>query len=98
MLETGGLLLGVMKEYGYEKGEVQLHAGDVLAMFTDGVTEAMSRTGEEYGEERLERLLAARREATAEEILRAVRDDITTFTQGVAILSDDLTMVVLKRV
>jgi sigma-B regulation protein RsbU (phosphoserine phosphatase) len=98
MLETGGLLLGVMKDLGYEKGRAELRTGDVLAMFTDGVTEAMSRAGEEYGEERLEHLLAARRHGTAAEILKAVREDITAFTSGVAVLSDDLTMVVLKRV
>jgi sigma-B regulation protein RsbU (phosphoserine phosphatase) len=98
MLETGGLLLGVMTGLGYEKGEAELQTGDVLAMFTDGVTEAMSRAGEEYGEERLEHLLAACRHGTAAEILKAVREDITAFTSGVAVLSDDLTMVVLKRV
>jgi sigma-B regulation protein RsbU (phosphoserine phosphatase) len=98
MLETGGLLLGVMTGLGYEKGEAELQTGDVLAMFTDGVTEAMSRAGEEYGEERLEHLLAACRHGTAAEILKAVREDITVFTSGVAVLSDDLTMVVLKRV
>ncbi len=98
MLETGGLLLGVMKGLGYEKGVAELRSGDVLAMFTDGVTEAMSKEGEEYGEERLEPLLVRHRDATADEILDAVRTDITRFTNGVATLSDDLTMIVLKKI
>ncbi len=98
MLETGGLLLGVMKGLGYEKGVAELHTGDVLAMFTDGVTEAMSTDGEEYGEERLEPLLVQHRDAAAEEILDVVRSDISRFTGGVATLSDDLTMIVLKKV
>lgn len=98
MLETGGLLLGVMKGLGYEKGVVELNPGDVFAMFTDGVTEAMSKEGEEYGEERLEPLLVQNRDATADEILDVIRSDISRFTSGVATLSDDLTMVVLKKV
>ncbi len=98
LLETGGLLLGVMKGLGYEKGQAELRSGDVLAMFTDGVTEAMSSSSEEYGEERLEPLLVELRHESAEVILDAVQADVTAFTDGVAVLSDDLTMVVLKRV
>jgi sigma-B regulation protein RsbU (phosphoserine phosphatase) len=41
LLETGGLLLGVMKDLGYERGHTTMSAGDVLVMFTDGVTESM---------------------------------------------------------
>ena len=98
MLETGGLLLGVMKGLGYEKGVIELRSGDVFAMFTDGVTEAMSKEGEEYGEERLEPLLVEQRQQSADGLLAAVRKDVARFTRGVATLSDDLTMVVLKRV
>lgn len=97
MLETGGLLLGVMKGLGYEKGIIHLQEGDILAMFTDGVTEAMSTDGEEYGEQRLEALLVQHRDQTADEILQAVRDDVAEFTSGVQTLSDDLTLVVIKR-
>lgn len=97
LLETGGLLLGVMANVPYERGVVTLEPGDVLAMFTDGVTEAMSPEGEEYGEERLEALLKAHRRESARAILDAVRDDIRRFTHNAPVLSDDLTMLVMKR-
>lgn len=97
LLEKGGLLLGVMKSMGYERGTVELQSGDVVAMFTDGVTEAMSPDGEEYHEARLEAVLKGMHDQSAAEILKAVRADVAAFTGPVSALSDDLTMVVLKR-
>lgn len=96
LLETGGVLLGVMKGLPYESGTVTLGSGDVLALFTDGVTEAMSPTEEEYGEPRLEAVLRAHQVASAQQILDAVLADIRTFTEHVPVLSDDLTMMVIK--
>ncbi len=96
LLEEGGLLLGVLRDASYARGTVTLAPGDVLALFTDGVTEAMSPEGEEYGEERLEALLKAHRHRPARAILEAVREDIRRFTGDAATLSDDLTMLVVK--
>lgn len=98
LLDKGGLLLGVMKGLPYECGTVTLYPGDVLALFTDGVTEAMSPDEEEYGEERLEPLLIAQRHNTAQEILDAVHKAIRVFTNDAPTLSDDLTMIVVKAV
>ncbi|GMQ81455.1 MAG: hypothetical protein BMS9Abin05_0887 [Rhodothermia bacterium] len=98
LLETGGLLLGVMADAVYERGSVTLMTGDVLTLFTDGVTEAMSPEEEEYGEERLEKLLQDSRHLTAAEILNAVREDIRLFTEDAPVLSDDVTMIVIKSV
>ncbi len=96
LLEKGGLLLGVMMGLPYESGVVTLEAGDVLALFTDGVTEAMSPDEEEYHEDRLEACLKAHRGESAEAILEAVREDIRVFTHDPTTLSDDLTMIVVK--
>ena len=98
LLEIGGLLLGVMTGVPYERGMVEMGEGDVLAIFTDGVTEAMSPDEEEYGEERLEKLLKESRHLSATEILEAVHADILVFTQNAPVLSDDLPMIVLKVV
>ncbi len=97
LLETGGLLLGVMKSLGYERGTVDLHPGDVVVMFTDGVTEAMNSDGEEYHEDRLEAVLKKVHHLSAQEILKAIREDVSAFTGPVSALSDDLTLVVLRR-
>jgi phosphoserine phosphatase RsbU/P len=95
-LEAGGLLLGVMSGVPYEMGEIDLAAGDVVCMFTDGVTEAMDPYKEEYGEERLIACLSSHRGQSAAQILDAVKKDVADFTGPQPILDDDLTIVVLK--
>jgi phosphoserine phosphatase RsbU/P len=52
-LENGGALLGVFPDWKYENSTVELAPGDILMLFTDGITEAMDPDGEEFGEERL---------------------------------------------
>ena len=59
-LDTGGPVIGLLPECGYEQGEVQLAPGDLLVAFTDGVSEAMNAAQEEWGEERLLPLAAPR--------------------------------------
>ncbi|MBO6575332.1 MAG: SpoIIE family protein phosphatase [Rhodothermales bacterium] len=97
-LETGGLLLGVMKGMPYEAGLVTLEKGDVLAIFTDGVTEAMSPDGEEFEEPRLEKVLREASAGSAQEILDGVRTAIREWTADAPTLSDDLTMIVVKAI
>ncbi len=94
-LDRGGMILGVMKDVPYEEATVQCSAGDTLVLFTDGVSEAMSTRQEEYGEERLERVLRGSLSEGAQEILDAVHRDVLLHTQG-APQSDDITMMVLK--
>lgn len=96
LLEKGGLLLGVMAGMPYESGTITLNVGDVLAMFTDGVTEAMSPDEEEYHEDRLEALLKDQREHSATDILAALHKDVQEFTDYAPVLSDDFTIIVLK--
>ena len=96
LLDKGGLLLGVLADAIYERGTVTLEAGDVLAMFTDGVTEAMSPLGEEWGEERLEPLLIQLRDQSAQQILDGVRSAVADFTDHAPVLFDDVTMLVVK--
>jgi len=98
LLEEGGLLLGVMAGMAYESGTVTLNKGDVLSIFTDGVTEAMSPEEEEWGEERLEPLLVELRNLSAAEILDGVHQAIKEFTDHAPVLSDDLTMIVVKAI
>jgi phosphoserine phosphatase RsbU/P len=95
-LETGGLLLGVLKDMNYQRGVTHLAPGDVLVMYTDGVTEAMNVDGDEYGEERLEELALSRRTGTARQLIDAVYADLRAFSGNPAFMSDDLTMIVAK--
>src|SRR3712207_7034243 len=56
--------------------------GDLLVVFSDGLSEARNHAGEEYGEERLVQFAARRRDATAEELRRAVFDELDKWTGG----------------
>jgi phosphoserine phosphatase RsbU/P len=95
-LDRGGMILGVLKtKEPYEEGTVTFRSGDLLVLFTDGVSEAMSKQGEEYGEERLERLLLEHRDLTASAVLEAVHHDVLAHTRG-APQSDDITLMIVR--
>jgi len=94
-LLEGGVALGVLPDARYEDRPVGLQAGDVLLLYTDGVSEAESPAGEQFGTRRLERSLERLASGTAFEILKGVVDDVTAWA-GERGVSDDLTVVVLK--
>ncbi len=96
LLEKGGLLLGVMKNIPYERGETTLGVGDTLVLYTDGVTEAMNEGEEEYEEARLETALRAAMGTSAQSVVDGIYRDIQAFTGNADALSDDLTLVVLR--
>lgn len=91
------MVLGVMPNAPYEKGICHLDKGDVLLLFSDGVTEACPLDcDEEFGEERLAALLIAERKQRAADILQAVNAEIASFTRG-APAADDVTLVLARR-
>ncbi len=94
-LLEGGVALGVLPDARYEERPVALHPGDVLLLYTDGVSEAESPTGEQFGTERLERCLRRLAAGTAQEILKGVVDEVTAYA-GEHGVDDDLTLVVVK--
>jgi serine phosphatase RsbU (regulator of sigma subunit) len=95
-LEEGGIPLGVAPEFAYLEASARLQAGDSLLLYTDGITDARNMDGEDYGEERLQRLAGRLpREYTAKQIVQAVAEDVSQFTGG-ADQADDITLVALK--
>lgn len=94
-LDKGGLMLGVMEDIKYQKGEERIASGDLLYMFTDGVNEALNSDGVEFSEERLEQTLRSHSTLRASEILEVVRKEIASFV-GDSAQSDDITQVCLK--
>ena len=96
-LEGGGLILGIFAMAKYEESICRLNPGDVLLLFSDGVTEAVNPSNDEFGEEQLIEVLRANRDRTADEIIAAVTQAVNTFASG-APSADDLTLVVAKRV
>ncbi|MEK7347431.1 MAG: SpoIIE family protein phosphatase [Candidatus Eisenbacteria bacterium] len=94
-LSVGGLLLGVFPEAVYETATITLRAGDVLTLYSDGVTEARSPEGEEYGEERLEAFLRGHRDLPPEKLVNELIAEVVKFTNA-AQLVDDVTVVVIR--
>ncbi len=95
-LSEGGLLLGVSRDAGYRSGTVRMEHGDLLVMYSDGLTEAMDASGEEYGPERL---AGAARSAAGLETCMVVREivsDVRRF-HGSDSFRDDFTIMVARR-
>jgi sigma-B regulation protein RsbU (phosphoserine phosphatase) len=96
LLDKGGLILGIMKTITpYEEGLVAFHPGDLLVLYTDGVSEAMSAGGEEWGEERLEALVRSRLGDSPEDAIDRIVEAVKEHSRN-APQSDDITMVVLR--
>ncbi len=96
-LEEGGLVIGMLEESTYQEKSVSLDQGDMLVLYTDGVTEesASGNDDELYGEERLVELLRKTGKDRAKDIVRDVRRSVESFTGGGG-FSDDFTLIVLK--
>jgi serine phosphatase RsbU (regulator of sigma subunit) len=96
-LTAGGLMLGIMPIAPYQQGTAKMEKGDILVLFSDGVTEAANPQDEEFGEERLEHLVASLRDRPAQQIVDEIHAAVAAFTQG-APPADDITVVVARRV
>ena len=80
----------------YDDSHITLEKGDVLVMFSDGVTEAPNANDEEYGDARLANLVAGMSKRSAREIVDAVHASVGTYTEG-APPADDITVMVARR-
>ena len=97
MLQGGGGILGIMPDATYEAKSCRVDAGDVLVLFSDGVTEAEGNEGEEFGVERLATVVQNGTGVSAKELIARTTAEIGRFTNG-APAADDVTMVVIRRV
>ncbi len=94
-LLTGGTVLGMDPDAAFDRGIVDLRAGDVLLLYTDGAVEALNFADEQFGNARLTESLRRHSEHNAQLIAQNLLWDIRRF-RGLADRTDDLTMVVVK--
>jgi sigma-B regulation protein RsbU (phosphoserine phosphatase) len=95
-LEIGGIILGVMKTLiPYQSELIQLQKDDVLVMFTDGISEAMNKKGEEFSDAALEKISLEIANESAANIMSRIQSEVQHFTEG-ANQSDDITLLVVK--
>jgi sigma-B regulation protein RsbU (phosphoserine phosphatase) len=95
-LERTGIPLGVLEEATWKRDRVRIEPGDVLVLYTDGITDAENTSDEFYGLVRLQEVLGRQRDKTAEEIRDAIREEVRRWV-GKAAQFDDITLMVLVR-
>jgi serine phosphatase RsbU (regulator of sigma subunit)/pSer/pThr/pTyr-binding forkhead associated (FHA) protein len=96
-LEGGGPPLGILSFATYAEYHARLEPGEILAIYSDGVTEANNGIQEEFGDERFAEVLTASRHKSAAEIVAAVNQALTAFAAG-SPPADDITLVVARLV
>jgi len=92
---AGDIVLGCFDGMKFSSRKVQLNQNDGILLYTDGVTEAFNKEEEEYGDERLEKLLPSLQPLAVSEIVAGVSEDVNLFVQGFE-QSDDITLLALK--
>ncbi len=92
---TGGVALGLVPDLEYQQMTITLSPGDHIIFYTDGVTEAMNESEEEYGMDRLENLFSKSRPSEARAVNDAIFDSVMDFA-GDAAQSDDITCMTLR--
>ena len=95
-IEEGGRMLGMSSPLDLTEVEVTLAPGDKLLLYTDGVTDALTTTGERFGRERMLATIEAVRAGTAHDLVGTLRGAVSSFCQGVAPV-DDVTIVAVGR-
>jgi serine phosphatase RsbU (regulator of sigma subunit) len=96
MLALGGLVAGFMPDHVYGEESRSLSPGDMLVVFSDGVTEAFNEGHEQYGEERLIETIRELRGRPARQVVDGIVDRVKTFA-GAHPQSDDITLLVVRR-
>jgi serine phosphatase RsbU (regulator of sigma subunit) len=95
-LDSTATVLGLFQEWDCSIGERRLLSGDILAIYTDGVTESFDDAEEEFGERRLIGALRQHRELSSSDLLAAIVDEVRQFSPGEQ--QDDITLIVARRV
>ncbi len=94
-LDAEGLILGIKRDVIFEEKSIQLQRGDMLLLYTDGITEARNASGEFFGNERLCSILGKVSNEQPEQVVETIHREVTGFI-GSPIAEDDISMVVMK--
>jgi sigma-B regulation protein RsbU (phosphoserine phosphatase) len=95
-LSEGGVVLSIMEDFPFEEKTIPLTPGDIMVVFSDGITEAINPSQELFGEERLAALLQQHRGESAAEIIESIIRGVKQHAAA-APQMDDMTIIVVKR-
>jgi sigma-B regulation protein RsbU (phosphoserine phosphatase) len=93
---ASGVAVGIFREAQFVPESAHLEIGDILVLYTDGITEPINDDEDEFGEERLEALIIQHAALPAQELADLILEEVTAYA-GEQHLFDDATLVVLKR-
>jgi len=96
LLDKGGLPIGMMKGMSYQEASVAFNPGDVLLIYSDGITESINEADEEFGEERLTEVMQHNLQRTASGIRDRIDEALSRFVGTMAPV-DDMTLMIIKR-
>jgi serine phosphatase RsbU (regulator of sigma subunit) len=95
-LEANGMPLGLFPVVEYERAEITLSPGDLVVLYTDGITEAANPAGDEYGLERLQAVVQKHAQEPLVALAVAIETAVEVFADGTP-FGDDRTLVLLRR-
>jgi len=95
-LDVGGIILGCVEQFPYEDARVPFAVGDVVVIFSDGITEAANASGEEYGDERIADLLRENPSDSSSTLTEKIVASVRRYSEKRAQM-DDITLVVIRR-
>lgn len=96
-LKTGGIMLGLLPDYSFKEASMALQPGDLLVIYSDGITEAQNAFADEFGEERLLAVVNQHAGVALPELVDTLLQEVAAFT-GPTPQQDDMTLVALRRV
>ncbi|HEY0323528.1 MAG TPA: GAF domain-containing SpoIIE family protein phosphatase [Pyrinomonadaceae bacterium] len=94
-IERGGLPLGMFEDTRYYEYYISIEPGQVIVLYTDGVTEAVNSKGEEYGRDRLAQAVLDAQSLSAREMISKIHRDMIDWTEGLG-ATDDSTFFIIK--
>jgi sigma-B regulation protein RsbU (phosphoserine phosphatase) len=95
-LTTTGIVLGALESFSFQEEVIPFKAGDLLVIYSDGITEAMDDKDEEFGEERLAELISSHSADSADSLTDAIFESVRGHA-GDSLQTDDMTLLVIKR-
>ena len=90
-----GIPLGLMEEAEFTQKEVKLNKGEIVLLYTDGITEARDKKGKEFGEERIIQTFKDTQDLTSQKVIQKLKDSLSAFV-GRTPQHDDITLLALK--
>lgn len=94
-LETKDLIMGVMHDFSYKEKSISLNPGEIIVLYTDGVTEAENTTGEQFEEKRVIDVVTKNSHLSSAEICEKLFEEVQSFQKDEA-QQDDFTVVIIK--